>query len=1673
MAAVQLSDAQFNQLLEKLKGAGGGAAGADGNGGSSTTDSTSKSAKPPSRPIVDIDTTDGEWAIFDDQWSRYKRMAKLTALDDIRDNLRQCCGPSLNKRLFDLKGPAVLNSATEEDLLLWIKQIAVKGAHMEVHRNNFVQLKQKQGETINSYLGRLKASARLCEFKQAAPESCSNNDCNCPNHGVRVSYEDDQVSTQLVAGLYNTDHQARILSETTSLKTLDQKLQRLVSLEKSETAMSSLNGQVVNSNYTGGTNRRNERQNHSGERGRSRTPVRGGRGGRNDSRGRSNNRTHTPNSRTHTPNSRAHTPNSRNNIDNNENCLECGRRHPQCAVCNGFHKCTTKCNSCQAMGHIRNCCPLNSNAVTAAADDASSRNVRHEAHTDEESIVFQFHIQSEEQIITSELNNSNSLMISTELITHMEWMNDKFERMKPQDAPFLKVSCKLMITAHINYGRKCTPETSEGAEVSGLADTGAQICTAGTDFLVTMGIDLNFLIPTRMSVKGVCQSKVSVLGALFLQISAGGRTTQQLVYIANGARVLILSEKALMDLGVLPENFPSAGMFGPQSQTQKLQINLDLNDHEHASIYEVKEVRDRAKAIVKSECGCPLRTDVPELPKCLPVEKPEQNRALLANWILVYYMSSAFNICPHQPSPEMTGPLLKINTEEGAQPVACHSPIPTPHHWKREVKSLIDNYCRLGVMEPVPAGTPTSWCSRLFATPKANGDPRLVVDLQELNKVSKRETHHTPTPWNLVSSIPKGMKKSVLDAKDGYHSVPLHPSSTHKTTFITEFGRYRYLRAPQGWIGSGDGYTKRFDDFTVDIEDKVRCIDDSALWKIDVEQSFWHVVTYIDTCGRNGVIFNPAKFVFAEETVDFAGFTVTDDSIRPTLKMTKAIEDFPVPTSISGVRSWFGIINQVAYAFSQSTIMAPFRDLLQKNKKFYWDSTLDELFAKSKKDIVRLIEEGVKMFEIARETCLATDWSKTGVGFFLLQKHCLCVSTEKAPYCGPGHWKLIFAGSRFLKDPESRYAPIEGEALAVVFALEQARMFVLGCPNLVLAIDHKPLVPILNDKRLDLIKNPRILNFKEKTMMYKFHAQHIPGALNFAADATSRNPSEEAKSHLLTLIANAEDTNASPTFSDTEELHIAMVNAVRASDDEVISWDRVREASSKDDVCMYLCDAIEKGFPNKKAEAAECLRPYYKMKEELYSLDGVPFLNGRMYIPKVLRREVLATLHSAHQAPAGMKSSARHRFWWLGMDADIEQVRSQCRECNSAAPSNAKEPLTSPPEPEYPWQLSVMDYFEQSNHYYLVIADRYTGWAELYRQNGKVITLIKTCRNLFAQFGIPEEIASDGGGPFSSHEWPQFLKQWAINWRKSSANFPQSNGRAELAVKTCKRLLRNNTGSDGSLDTSKVAKALLQYRNTPIAGIGMSPAYMLFGRQLRDSLPCSPMTWEPVTMSYHEKYGPRSQVWRDIQEAREIAHARKQAKVIERFDVNTKPLTPLSVGDSVSIQNRSGTNPLRWDRTGEVVERLEHRQYLVKADGSGRTLLRNRYHLRKINPSTRDQSAYDISHPAITESSHDNEKQQPLLIPGQLQDGTKIIDPIDPEEELPRSREEIPSAASPIDQPNNPSITENSNDSDATTTTSEKEQEAPPLLRRSTRIRNPPKVLSPTMHGKCHQDVSR
>ena len=128
-----------------------------------------------------------------------------------------------------------------------------------------------------------------------------------------------------------------------------------------------------------------------------------------------------------------------------------------------------------------------------------------------------------------------------------------------------------------------------------------------------------------------------------------------------------------------------------------------------------------------------------------------------------------------------------------------------------------------------------------------------------------------------------------------------------------------------------------------------------------------------------------------------------------------------------------------------------------------------------------------------------------------------------------------------------------------------------------------------------------------------------------------------------------------------------------------------------------------------------------------------------MLVPVAIKWQVLDILHKAHQGVVRMKAAARLRFWRQGMDAAVEQRRDQCHHCNEMAPSNHREPLGPSPEQEYPLQMAAADYFSMAGHTYLAVADRFTGSIEVYKMDGKAMTLMKTLRNLFAQMGVQDE----------------------------------------------------------------------------------------------------------------------------------------------------------------------------------------------------------------------------------------------------------------------------------------------------------------------------------------------
>ena len=184
------------------------------------------------------------------------------------------------------------------------------------------------------------------------------------------------------------------------------------------------------------------------------------------------------------------------------------------------------------------------------------------------------------------------------------------------------------------------------------------------------------------------------------------------------------------------------------------------------------------------------------------------------------------------------------------------------------------------------------------------------------------------------------------------------------------WGRYCYITLPQGYISLGNGYSRRFDEIVSEFPNKIKMIDDALLWS-DTASSFFQACRWLDTCGKNGITQNTSIFVFRKDTVEFLGFKITpDDNLQPSPTMLRAISEFPTPKNLTDVRSWFGLVNQVAYAFSMTDKMLPFRELLKPITTFYWDDNLQRLFKESKTKILVGIEHGVRIFDKIKPTCL-------------------------------------------------------------------------------------------------------------------------------------------------------------------------------------------------------------------------------------------------------------------------------------------------------------------------------------------------------------------------------------------------------------------------------------------------------------------------------------------------------------------------------------------------------------------------------------------------------------------------------------------------------------------------------------------------------------------------------
>ena len=610
-------------------------------------------------------------------------------------------------------------------------------------------------------------------------------------------------------------------------------------------------------------------------------------------------------------------------------------------------------------------------------------------------------------------------------------------------------------------------------------------------------------------------------------------------------------------------------------------------------------------------------------------------------------------------------------------------------------------------------------------------------------------------------------------------------------------------------------------------------------------------------------------------------------------------------------------------------------------------------------------------------------------------------------------------------------------------------MFLLGHPNLILCVDHKPLLATMGDQGLADIPNPRLLDFKIKSLAYRFTPMYIPGKDHVVPDAFSRRSDSPVVKHPLTIkdltrvshtiknsarwkdpltikdpareydalkdptrridpltikdptrdggtfqdhtrqanpltisdpVADSTASNVLPGYSNTfgpphwvsqpnncaimapvvtaaptlqevseadrlEEImmgqlfaHIAAIN--HKSEVEALTWERLEAACLASGQYKLLHQTVQQGVSDNIQDWDLQLKEYFVHRHSLSTLGPVVLLHDRPVIPACLRQEVLEHLHACNGGANSMFARASASLYWPNYRVEINRFQAACRTCSKIAPSQPAQPPTAHPEiPTYPFESVVADFFSLEGKNYLAMADRYSGWLSIFiLPRDDAPNLIQAIRDYTAYFGIPRILSSDGAPIFTALQTEEFCKRWGIQQRISSAYYPHSNKRAEVAVKSAKRLVRDNLHPDGSLHGDKFCRALLIHRNTPDPSTGVSPAQILFGRQLRDHLP-TPL----------HKFALRSE-WQKAAKLREDCFMKRHYAKIEDLSNKSKPLQPLIPGDYVHVQDQAGKTPRQWNKSGKVLEVLPHDSYIVRIDGSYSTTRRNRKFLRKFTP---------------------------------------------------------------------------------------------------------------------------
>jgi hypothetical protein len=241
------------------------------------------------------------------------------------------------------------------------------------------------------------------------------------------------------------------------------------------------------------------------------------------------------------------------------------------------------------------------------------------------------------------------------------------------------------------------------------------------------------------------------------------------------------------------------------------------------------------------------------------------------------------------------------------------------------------------------------WALSTFIIPKKDSTVRTISDFRELNKRIVRKPYPIPKISTILQELEGFTYATALDLNMGYYTIRLDPMASEKCTIIFPWGKYSYKRLPMGFGCSADIYQAQIMDLMASLKFVQAYIDDLLIiMRRTLDKHLQRMKTVLSRLHDTGLKVNAAKSSFCAHEIEYLGYILTRDGIKPHPKKVQAILALNLPNKVKELRHLLGMVQYYRDMWARrSEILAPLTDLvgecvetktirLHKTKKKPW-----------------------------------------------------------------------------------------------------------------------------------------------------------------------------------------------------------------------------------------------------------------------------------------------------------------------------------------------------------------------------------------------------------------------------------------------------------------------------------------------------------------------------------------------------------------------------------------------------------------------------------------------------------------------------------------------------------------------------------------------------------------